>query len=299
MVDCPCGYGKNIPENQSHCPACGMDLGPLHRLRAVPRSLLEEGKRLLEEGKVMAGMERLSAAVGLDPGMVEGYVFLGDAYARKGLTEEALDAYRKALQGGSTEEEVEAKISDMEKRRARPSPGKRARPVQALVLSVFAFLVGLAVVPAYRALSGPGEPAPDLSLRAGEIEKNIAGHPQLGRLGIEIRAAEGGISLSGSVPSGLHKSLLEELCTRLAPGCPLDLNRVEVISPVKEPEREPVFIRYTVRPNDTLVRIAAVFYGDSRRWRRIFEANKEIISSPKRIDVGQVLHIPLDEERRK
>lgn len=49
---------------------------------------------------------------------------------------------------------------------------------------------------------------------------------------------------------------------------------------------------YRVRPGDTLTKIAATVYRDPERWRDIFNANRNIISSPNSIRVGMTLRIP-------
>jgi LysM repeat protein len=52
------------------------------------------------------------------------------------------------------------------------------------------------------------------------------------------------------------------------------------------------FDSYTVRPGDTLFKIAAAFYGDGNQWRLIYAANKATIKNPDVIQVGWVLDIP-------
>jgi nucleoid-associated protein YgaU len=49
---------------------------------------------------------------------------------------------------------------------------------------------------------------------------------------------------------------------------------------------------YTVVSGDNLSKIAKKFYGDAKHWRRIFEANQDIIKNPDLIYPGQVLKIP-------
>ena len=49
---------------------------------------------------------------------------------------------------------------------------------------------------------------------------------------------------------------------------------------------------YTVQPGDTLAKIAQTVYGDSARWKEIFEANRDQIPNPDLIQVGQELIIP-------
>jgi nucleoid-associated protein YgaU len=50
---------------------------------------------------------------------------------------------------------------------------------------------------------------------------------------------------------------------------------------------------YTVQSGDTLSSIAAKVYGDSKLWKRIFEANKDAIGAdPGNLKVGQMLRVP-------
>ena len=49
---------------------------------------------------------------------------------------------------------------------------------------------------------------------------------------------------------------------------------------------------YTVQSGDTLSKIAKQFYGDANKYPKIFEANRDQLSDPNLIKVGQVLRIP-------
>ncbi|SFN29553.1 LysM peptidoglycan-binding domain-containing protein [Dokdonella immobilis] len=49
---------------------------------------------------------------------------------------------------------------------------------------------------------------------------------------------------------------------------------------------------YTVAKGDSLSKIAKKFYGNANQWRVIFEANRDRISNPDLIQIGQVLKIP-------
>ena len=49
---------------------------------------------------------------------------------------------------------------------------------------------------------------------------------------------------------------------------------------------------YTVQPGDSLSKIAKEFYGNASSYMKIFEANKDKLSDPNKIQVGQVLKIP-------
>lgn len=49
---------------------------------------------------------------------------------------------------------------------------------------------------------------------------------------------------------------------------------------------------YTVQPGDSLSAIAEKFYGKPDEYRKIFQANRDKLSDPNRIEAGQELVIP-------
>ncbi|MDZ7316585.1 MAG: peptidoglycan-binding protein LysM [candidate division KSB1 bacterium] len=49
---------------------------------------------------------------------------------------------------------------------------------------------------------------------------------------------------------------------------------------------------YTIRPGDTLSKIAKTYYGNANKYPIIFEANREVIKDPNLIYPGQVIRIP-------
>jgi nucleoid-associated protein YgaU len=49
---------------------------------------------------------------------------------------------------------------------------------------------------------------------------------------------------------------------------------------------------YTVKPGDTLSKIAKQYYGDANQYMKIFEANKDKLNDPNKIQPGQQLTIP-------
>ncbi len=58
--------------------------------------------------------------------------------------------------------------------------------------------------------------------------------------------------------------------------------------------KEVTYDTYTVKKNDTLQKIAArpEIYGTTKKWMKIFNANKEHLKSPDKIYPGQKLRIP-------
>lgn len=54
----------------------------------------------------------------------------------------------------------------------------------------------------------------------------------------------------------------------------------------------PVAKTYTVVSGDSLSRIAKHVYGDANRWHDIFNANRDLLDNPDKIQPGQVLKLP-------
>jgi nucleoid-associated protein YgaU len=55
---------------------------------------------------------------------------------------------------------------------------------------------------------------------------------------------------------------------------------------------EAVDATYTVKSGDSLSKIAKAVYGDWKRWKDIYEANKDEIKNPDLIRVGQTFKLP-------
>ena len=74
------------------------------------------------------------------------------------------------------------------------------------------------------------------------------------------------------------------------------LNRIQVMqaqaAPTAPPPSGAQETIYVVKPGDTLGAIAQRFYGKASLYAKIFEANRDILSNPDLIKVGQKLKIP-------
>ncbi|WP_269789852.1 LysM peptidoglycan-binding domain-containing protein [Stenotrophomonas sp. Iso1] len=50
--------------------------------------------------------------------------------------------------------------------------------------------------------------------------------------------------------------------------------------------------QYTVQAGDNLSKIAKHLLGDANAWKKIFDANRDVLNDPDKIKPGQVLKIP-------
>ncbi|MFA5005204.1 MAG: LysM peptidoglycan-binding domain-containing protein [Candidatus Omnitrophota bacterium] len=62
----------------------------------------------------------------------------------------------------------------------------------------------------------------------------------------------------------------------------------------EEMESVGTFEKYTVEKNDTLQKISMKFYKTTRKWMKIYDANKNTLKGPDKVYPGQVLNIPVD-----
>ena len=82
--------------------------------------------------------------------------------------------------------------------------------------------------------------------------------------------------------------------------------RIVALEPEPEPEpepEEPLFWTVTVKPGDTLRKIAMAYLGDESRWSEIYELNKGVVqadgrklTNPNLISIGWVLQIDMGPE---
>jgi len=83
------------------------------------------------------------------------------------------------------------------------------------------------------------------------------------------------ISLEGSIPSTRFKAAPESVET----------------TPPGTSNADDVY-RYTVQAGDTFSSISRKFYGDFRKWQLIFDANRNAVGAPEKLQAGVVLLIP-------
>lgn len=113
---------------------------------------------------------------------------------------------------------------------------------------------------------------------------------ELSKSGIKIENqfvdfSEGIATISGKVDSQADR---EKVILTLG-----HINGVEKVVDnleVENPAEESKF--YTVKPGDSLSKIAKSFYGNAMKYTEIFEANKPMLTDPNKIYPGQVLRIP-------
>ena len=68
--------------------------------------------------------------------------------------------------------------------------------------------------------------------------------------------------------------------------------RNDVVADIKAKGPAPAARTYTVKPGDTLSKIAKESLGSASDYQKIFEANRDQLTDPDKIKPGQVLKLP-------
>ncbi|MFH1191486.1 MAG: LysM peptidoglycan-binding domain-containing protein [Candidatus Omnitrophota bacterium] len=70
------------------------------------------------------------------------------------------------------------------------------------------------------------------------------------------------------------------------------IEKSEIFQPIQAKKANLSFEKYTVTKNDTLQKISKKFYGTTKSWMKIYEANKDVLRGPDKLYPGQILNIP-------
>jgi len=123
---------------------------------------------------------------------------------------------------------------------------------------------------------------------AGEVggtEGDVA--EQLVRLTRENNMLRKQLEAAGGAAAPSVKTLLTKPpAPRPVPAVAQPAEPVKAVPAAKPPRT------YTVRPGDTLSRIAGSVYGDTTKWRKIYDANRDQMRNETDMKVGQSLVIP-------
>ncbi len=116
----------------------------------------------------------------------------------------------------------------------------------------------------------------------------------LGVTDLDARVDGKVVTLSGTAPSMEVKArVMQEFNARVETDNTLNQIRVAQAAPAAPPPAPPAEERWhVVASGDTLSALALKYYGKAGLYMKIFEANKDQLSNPNLIKVGQKLRIP-------
>ncbi|OAD45956.1 LysM peptidoglycan-binding domain-containing protein [Polaribacter atrinae] len=102
----------------------------------------------------------------------------------------------------------------------------------------------------------------------------------------DVKEENGVLHVTGTAKNQYEKNLLWDKIKEVGGDNPTDIKaNIEVAD-------TSVFANHTVKSGDTLSKISKKYYGNSRKYNIIFEANTNILNNPDAIQIGQELVIP-------
>jgi LysM repeat protein len=133
----------------------------------------------------------------------------------------------------------------------------------------------------------------------GKYASVISGAPQLGVQLQNVHIENGKLLIRGKAP---NENVKNEIWNRIkaVDSSYSDLVAdISIDSSLPQPQAAGAGSRsrsagqtYTVKSGDTLSKIAQQFYGKSSEYNKVFEANRDKLKDPDKIQVGQELVIP-------
>jgi nucleoid-associated protein YgaU len=120
--------------------------------------------------------------------------------------------------------------------------------------------------------------------------------PQLGARLQNVHVENGKLVIRAEVPSEQAKNELWDQIKLVNPSWSSDLVADITVRPGQGgPQGGSASVgarTHTVQAGDTLSALSKRFYGDGNQYMKIFDANRDKLKDPDRIQVGQVLNIP-------
>ncbi|MCM4151272.1 LysM peptidoglycan-binding domain-containing protein [Arenibacter sp. N53] len=104
--------------------------------------------------------------------------------------------------------------------------------------------------------------------------------------GGDVSEEAGILKIKGQAATQYEKNLLWDKIKELGGENPSDIKANITVAD------ESVYHRHTVKSGESLSKIAKKYYGDPMKYKKIFEANTNILKNPDVIHPDQVLVIP-------
>ena len=103
--------------------------------------------------------------------------------------------------------------------------------------------------------------------------------------------------IQGVAPSEQAKNKVWDQIKQVNPNWAQELTADITVDPTAKPAGQSTTAgsaerSYTVQAGDSLSKISKQFYGDAKDYMKIFEANRDKLSDPNKINPGQTLKIP-------
>lgn len=107
-----------------------------------------------------------------------------------------------------------------------------------------------------------------------------------------LHVQDGKLFMQGAAPNQACANRVWDAIKQADPSYDDLVCQITIDPSLPAPAEPPVAQKYTVQPGDSLSKIAKQFYGDASAYMKIFDANKDQLDDPNKINAGQELSIP-------
>jgi len=314
VPQCP-NCRRSATFHDGSCSNCDADVSVWQAARDLPTHLYNAGLDAAAAGRSFEAMLKVAAASQLrewpEPWIVLGKLFAHDAvhdYARfcferaqacgadvpdDWLSEktagrpgrQAPDDAEEPLGNGNGRDAPSATIRSPQAEQ-RPDVARSSLRQSMLRTGWLAAGIVLGLVGGWVArLAVPEPQSQAVAVHQVPLSGRIAASVGTGATAPEKRDAEIGSLPNPPQPAQVlatTSQLLEPAAAAVAPGAPA----------VQDPQYQIDAKRYTVQAGDSLWTIARRQLGAGRRWRAIYDANRDVLDTPHRVPLGRTLVIP-------
>lgn len=326
MINCPCGFGKNLKDDQETCPYCGTDLKPLHQFNQLYLDYYNRGQNYYKSGKLNQALNNLLASLSIKDDFVQSNLLVAEIYFDKKAykevvlytdkvittdmeNQEAIELKRKAI------EVIKEQLTESIKTKRKLGRYNKLLigvPIATLVMG-FIFIILMskvffaseaqdiisidedninAVIEVIDSTESPSTTAFKEEIHWNKIVQsiyeNINTNSKLENCSIVIVPSGNQLYIAGKVEDDTQKELIISIVEKDISDITVDYHNLLISETIKEEQYQ----IYTIKSGDSLSTIASEFYGREDLWIFIFYANRDSISNPDRINVGDIILIP-------
>lgn len=222
VLDCPCGQAPGRAGDARKCPVCGLDLGPLHRLRALPLEKYRQAVELRARGEEFAALVRLKLLLAAAPEHVEARLLLADILQDMGRREEVQEQVRLLRALDPEDPRVQTWENRVGRGRAHAAeiPARGAGPAlpgRAAVVLLLSLILAAGIGAVSWSEEQPPEPE-TLEQALQAVQDEVLDQEPLADLGLVVLPLEDWMLLMGEVPSeAARREIVERVRAQAGP----------------------------------------------------------------------------------
>lgn len=116
MINCPCGYGNNLPDGTEKCSVCGMNLLPISKLKMLYKKYYDNALFLYNNKKADEALVQVLISLNLKDDFIDSYLLLSEIYGEKKDYRKSASVLNKALSYNPESKEIPEQLKAARKK---------------------------------------------------------------------------------------------------------------------------------------------------------------------------------------